>query len=402
MHVWIAGNPPGRGEGWHPYPLSTRVGNWIAAISLEPSLSTSIVEDSLRRQLAFLERNVELGILGNHLVRNARALALGATAFDDPRLAAISRALLRRELPEQVLADGGHYERSPVYHLIVLRDLLEIRAATETTDLDAAIEGMSRFGACLARPDRAPALFNDGGLDLAPDLGEVLPDPPTDLSVFPETGYVVVRSPERWLAFDCGPPGPRYLPAHAHADVLSFQLWSHGRSIVADPGTYSYEGAEREWFRSSPAHATIAIDAQSQFVFWGAFRAGLLPRVELHDASGDGVSGSATASLTGFPGIRGAGRHCRTIRWARDGSVTIEDEVAARGRRRVVSTIPLAPGLDPGEVGAACDGASVTIEQRPVSERFYERTIAAALVGEVEAALPRELGWRLAPTAPAR
>lgn len=28
-----------------------------------------------------------------------------------------------------MLPDGGHYERSPVYHLVVLRDLLEVQAA---------------------------------------------------------------------------------------------------------------------------------------------------------------------------------------------------------------------------------------------------------------------------------
>src|SRR5439155_16691925 len=122
VHAWIAGNPPARGDGWHPYPLSTRVGNWIAAASLLPELADASFADSLWRQLVYLERNVEDDVLGNHVIRNARALVLGGRAFGSERLERRGRALLERELPEQVLPDGGHYERSPVYHLLVLRD----------------------------------------------------------------------------------------------------------------------------------------------------------------------------------------------------------------------------------------------------------------------------------------
>src|SRR5207248_6384086 len=91
--------------------------------------------------------------------------------------------LLRRELGEQVLPDGGHYERSPAYHLVVLRDLLEVQAASPHSWLAEAIEGMRAFAAALARPDGAPALFNDGTVD-APVLE--LPDAPEGMSVFPD------------------------------------------------------------------------------------------------------------------------------------------------------------------------------------------------------------------------
>ncbi|MFC1859529.1 heparinase II/III family protein, partial [Thermodesulfobacteriota bacterium] len=35
-------------------------------------------------------------------------------------------ALLQKELEEQVLSDGGHFERNPGYHAAVLKDCLEI------------------------------------------------------------------------------------------------------------------------------------------------------------------------------------------------------------------------------------------------------------------------------------
>ena len=185
-----------------------------------------------------------------------------------------------------MLPDGGHYERSPVYHRVVLRDLLEVAAAADVPGLPGAIERMRGFAAGLDRPDGAPALFNDGGLDLAPALD--LPAAGDGLAVFADTGYAVLRTPRLWLAFDCGQPSPPYLPAHAHADALSFQLWVDGSPVVVDPGTFTYEpGAQRDWFRGTRAHSTVAVDGD-QFELWGAFRSGPLPRVELLEASEGG------------------------------------------------------------------------------------------------------------------
>lgn len=401
VNAWIEANPHAsrrRSDAWHPYPLSTRIGNWLAAVSLEPSFATAAIGQSLRLQLAYLERNVEHGVLGNHLIRNARALALGGAAFGDGRLVGLARALLRRELREQVLPDGGHYERSPVYHLLVLRDLLEIRAALETDEVDEVIGRMGRFAAALARPDGAPALFNDGGLDLAPDLHEHLPAAREGLAVFPKTGYAVVRGDNRWLAVDCGPPAPAYLPAHAHADALSFQLWMEGRPLVVDPGTYTYDGPDRDWFRSTAAHSTVSVDGVSQFAFWGPFRAGRLPRVELLEATGDAAEGHVLAVVSGFPGVSGGVTHQRLLSWRADGSVEVEDQLRGGrgGRHRVASTLPLAPGESGASAGATCEGATVVELPRRVSERFYAGVEAAALVAELETTLPAGLRWRIA------
>jgi uncharacterized heparinase superfamily protein len=379
MEAWIGQNPPRLGDAWHPYPLSTRVGNWLAALALTPQATTTLITESLWRQLLHLESNVEDDILGNHVIRNARALVLGGAAFRSARILDAGLTLLGRELPEQVLSDGGHYERSPCYHLVVLRDLLEIEAAVPDSVPTNVLERMRHYAAALSRPDGAPALFNDGTLDLAPKLD--LPSPVDGLSLFPETGYAVIRTDRIWLAFDCGPPSPPHLPAHAHADALSFQLWLDGKAVVVDPGTYTYEaGPERDWFRGTPAHSTVAVDGD-QFELWGSFRSGPLPRVELLEAT-DGV---LAAAVTGRTGVR----HERRLELDRD-ELRVHDRLDGLGSRAVVSSLPLARGA---EVDAVPVGATATQEQRPFSERFFERADAVALVVHERRTLPAELGW---------
>ena len=41
-----------------------------------------------------------------------------------------------RELPEQILADGGHFELSPMYHALVLEDLLDLVNIARRYDSD--------------------------------------------------------------------------------------------------------------------------------------------------------------------------------------------------------------------------------------------------------------------------
>lgn len=383
--TWIEAHPPRNSDAWHPYPLATRVGNWIAAVTLEPSLATQEVSASAWQQLLRLQRNIEDDILGNHVIRNARALVLGGVAFGEPQLTRCGFALLQRELPEQVLADGGHYERSPSYHLFVLRDLLEINAASPHAWLGETIEQMQAFAAALQRPDGAPALFNDGTVD-APRLE--LPAPLAGLTVLERSGFVVVRDGPLWLAFRCGPPAPPFLPAHAHADALSLQLWWRGRPVLVDPGTSTYEaGPTRDWERSTRAHSAVVVDGRDQFRTWGAFRSGPLPDVKLLLARERAVE--ATIALAG--GIR----HTRRIEWdAAAGEVAVHDRVDGRGRHRVESRLVWAPVAPPFELEAAGHSGRHD-EEAWLADRWGERTPTTATVIFTDPELPAALSFRI-------
>ena len=121
---------------------------------------------------------------------------------------------------------------------------------------------MTRFAAGSTRPDGAPWLFNDGGLDVAPTLQ--LPSPSRDCARLQTPATSSSRAGSS-RSRSTAAPSPTFLPAHAHADGLSFQLWLDGRPIVLDPGMPTYEpGAERDFLRSTGAHSTVAVGG-SQF-----------------------------------------------------------------------------------------------------------------------------------------
>ncbi|MCZ7560458.1 MAG: hypothetical protein M5U30_10700 [Burkholderiaceae bacterium] len=159
---WIADNPPGRGTGWEPYPVSLRIVNWIKwALAggatddgVAPRLSAAAVQ-SLAVQARWLRQRLEIHLLGNHLWANAKALVFAGAFFDGAEASGwreTGLALLRRELREQILPDGGHFERSPMYHATLLEDLLDLlqlgdryAGAIPAADLDAWRETSGRM-----------------------------------------------------------------------------------------------------------------------------------------------------------------------------------------------------------------------------------------------------------------
>jgi len=127
---WIAGNPPGQGDGWEPYPLSLRLVNWMKWSALGHELPPEALQ-SLAVQARFLTRRLEYHLLGNHLWANGKALVFAGVFFAGAEAGewlASGLAIVEAERREQILADGGHFERSPMYHSIVLGDLLDLIA----------------------------------------------------------------------------------------------------------------------------------------------------------------------------------------------------------------------------------------------------------------------------------
>jgi uncharacterized heparinase superfamily protein len=302
MDDWIKNNPPGAGTGWEPYPASLRIVNWVKR-HLDGRPLSAGQRESLAVQVRWLAQRLEWHLLGNHLFANAKALVMAGLLFDGveaDRWLAKGLAIVHRELPEQVLPDGGNFELSPMYHSIFFEDLLDlINVAqayphpTMTASVDRWRETAGRMlswlGA-LCHPDHEISLFNDAAIGIAPSPGELIAyagrlglAPPTsfnaaaavtpNVTVLRESGYVRIENASAVVLLDVAAVGPDYLPGHAHADTLSFELSVFGQRLIVNGGTSRYGlGPERLRERGTAAHSTVVIDGQDSSEVWSGFR----------------------------------------------------------------------------------------------------------------------------------
>lgn len=83
--------------------------------------------------------------------------------------------------------------------------------------------------------------------------------------------------------FDFGDIGMAPLNAHAHCDILSFNLNISGNPLLIDCGTYKYhqDSGFRDFFRGVKAHNTISINDMDQVEFLGPFICSKSPKITL-------------------------------------------------------------------------------------------------------------------------
>jgi uncharacterized heparinase superfamily protein len=362
-HLWRSWSEHttfGRWDAWSPYVVSLRA--WALCGAYRPLVAGGPDDAEFRSQMGlhagFVRANLEFDVGGNHLIKNLKALVGLGVFLDDERLVRLAIHHLERQITVQVLADGGHFELSPSYHCQVLGDLIDVAELLEHAGrppvggLDDAIEDMRRWLGVMLMPDGDVPMFNDCVLvgEYRLKLLEPVQAPDRRLTVLPYSGYVVMRPDDRLhLVADVGPPCPAELPAHAHADCLSFELAVDGERVLVNSGTSTYQpGARRAYERSTRAHNTVEIDGLDQTEVWGTFRAARRATPTLERAVDDGEVIQVAASHDGYQRLPGRPRHRRSWR-ASAGTVQVTDDVTGGADRasehEVVTTVHVATGV---------------------------------------------------------
>lgn len=342
---WIANHPPGGQQvGWEPYPISLRLMNWCTiffgrdrkALDSDPDFGRQLWS-SLTHQAEVLRRNPEHHLLGNHLLENGLALSCCGACFEGSeaeRWLAAGTRILASELGEQLLADGGHFERSPMYHARVV-SVLTLLANTGVPEVEALVseplERARRALEAMVHPDGEIALLNDAAIGIVNAPSVLLVHAPKDgLFALPDTGYFGARQGGRYIICDAGPVGPDHLPGHAHGDIFSFELSLFGQRMVVDAGVYDYEVSElRDYCRSTRAHNTVEIDGADQCEFWGAFRVARRGRPREVKWEPEGQGFRLQGWHDGYQRLPGRPRHHRTFRWYPEGVLLVRDRVSA-------------------------------------------------------------------------
>ncbi|MGD2119013.1 MAG: alginate lyase family protein [Chromatiales bacterium] len=361
---WIDENPPGFGTGWEAYPLSLRIANWIKWV-LAGNLLDDPVRVSLAVQCRYLYGSLETHLLGNHLFVNAKALLFGGLFFqgaEADKWYATGLKIVSQQLPEQILADGGHFELSTMYHALFLEDLLDLvnlhRAYNKSCPdaLTNRIAPMLSWLRVISHPDGEISFFNDSAIGIAPSPEEVFSyatklgfseiDPlSVPLHDLPQSGYSRVALGPAVALIDRAAIGPDYLPAHAHADTLSFELSLYGFRFVVNCGTSVYQdNAQRHLERSTQSHATVVIDDENSSEVWSAFRVARRAHVFDHEIIEQDSEVSLQAAHDGYSRLPGKPKHNR--RWEfTETELKIIDRISGVGSHKVEVVLPLHPDI---------------------------------------------------------
>ena len=334
---WIAENPAVSGNGWEPYPLSLRLVNWIKWYNRVKLNKPEIVQ-SIDLQAEALSKQLEYHILGNHLFANGKALVFagcflrGITA---DKYLDLGLKILDREIPEQFLKDGGHFELSPMYHCILLWDLLELVHLAQlsgNTKLNTRVKNWSDIARnglswlkVMLHPDGEVSFFNDSAIGIAATPQQIFAyaqslglfvcgDVAKPLQTLAESGYSRINMPEHCLIFDHAQVGPDYLPGHAHADTLSFE-WSLGlQRVFVNSGTSIYGiSAERLRQRQTAAHNTVVVNGVDSSEVWSGFRVARRAKSTLENSSVSDEVVTLTASHDGYCRLSDKVVHRRSV-----------------------------------------------------------------------------------------
>ena len=430
LEDWMQKNPVGFGNGWEPYPISLRSVNWIFFYHAyydffqnDPGFRQQFL-NSLFRQIAYLRFFMENHLQANHLWANVKALLFAGLFFDEKAWIRQGLKLVRRELEEQILADGGHYERSPMYHALILTDVLDliqlIAAKEKIRNLPEAdilqfkqyllekAQAMERWLEGMTQPDGQPPLLGDTAFGIAPEpevikryfkavAGQVNEPLPTLKSlVFKNSGYFIFRDAQWYLVIDGGELGVSYQLGHAHCDLLSYELSVKGQRIIVDSGVGEYLPTElRQKARSIYSHNTLVINGLDQAELWSAFRMGRRVRPQQVSVNTEPIFefiGSYRNTLNKKLGYW----HQRKIRAAQ--SVEIEDHWKAQTVLSVENLIHLHPECEiemgTGKIAIKRKDAAVLLTfdaqkiKAELRDWFYVPEFGKVLPGKVLVLMP--------------
>ncbi len=316
---WIRSTPPGfiaadvTGRRVQNWIYSLRAFAWHGAQQVAP-----VAPDFFRRLLGSLHQQVEflcahLTPKRNHRTLELYAIFLAGVGFPEMKRAAHWREFALREtlinMRADLLADGVHCELSTDYHHLALRNWLNVRMlaarhrVTVPPELDHLLERALEFSMHVHKPDGSVPSLSDGDargflplLALGAELfrredmrwvatrGAAGRAPARTGMHFSASGYTVLRSSwgsgpndfdaAQYLVFDSGPLGEGN---HGHFDCLNFELAAGGRSLIVDPGRYTYseapiDASAENWrvhFRGTAAHNTVCVDGRNQTRYVG-------------------------------------------------------------------------------------------------------------------------------------
>jgi len=302
--------------------------------------------------------------------------------------------ILFAELDRQILPDGVFFEQSTWFQrytidfylqFLILKALSGDEIAPELQKkLESKIQKMLDFMMYVARPDGTTPLIgdDDGGHTLpngssesndfravlstgavlfgrgdykfaAGDLAEETlwlsgaesvhefanlesRQPEESSKSFADAGYFIMRDgwaeTDNYLLVDCGNLGA-LSGGHSHADTLAIDLAADGRTLLVDPGTFTFHESKelRDYFRTSAAHNTLSVNNQSSSEPGGTFGWKTRAQAKLHSWIAENRFDFFEGSHDGYNRLSSSAAHTRSILFLKNDYWIMRDYAETRG-----------------------------------------------------------------------
>ena len=348
---WIAANERWSKTAWRGDVMGRRLSSFVAHYDFFAAGADAAFRESvmgrIAREAKHLARIVPGMLEGAALLSAAKGLALASLALPGfSRAFARAMDLLGAELPRQILADGGHIERCPSVQLLILRDLVDLRAALVSAqqpvpgELLNAIDRMAPMLRFFRLGDGGLTVFNGGAeeegwfADLVLSRAEARGKP---LPAAPHTGFQRLGAGRAIVVLDVGVPARLACAgaARAHAGTLAFEMSMGKDRVVVNCGAHPMRSPP--WnaaSRATAAHSTLVIaDTNSADVSPSGLRGGPRKVTAVRVESAEGVA--VEASHDGYRTLFGL-IHARALRLASGGDELHGEDalIAAASRRR--------------------------------------------------------------------
>ncbi|GJL97027.1 MAG: heparinase [Hyphobacterium sp.] len=268
---WILAFGRWNSFAWGPDVGAVRLINWIMAPNLFDQQPERL--KSLAQQARFLRRSAIHARPGIDYLRAGAALMLAGAALDIDAMRMSGQRILDAELPRQILADGGHFSRSPaaIAEILALLTLVDTAEAHANRDTPVAILRSMDRAAPMIRFFRMGegglASFHGGGEGDRRAIDSVLSARDTGSRSFgfaPNSGYQRVEAGGAVLIMDAGQPVKGPAAEKAHASTLAFELSAGGSRIIVNCGWSDAQPFSwREAVRATAAHSTLTLEETS-------------------------------------------------------------------------------------------------------------------------------------------
>ncbi len=282
----------------HSYPASLRLVNWIKFL-VAHQIKDRIIDASIYTQAKRLYHFPEYHLMGNHLLENAVSLVWAGIYLNDIQLKHSGIQLLKRELKEQILDDGAHFEKSISYHSIILKNLLELQIFLASTEIYLEIDKVLKYNSLkmlsflsnIGKGLNSLPHFSDSNERMCINFNELI-FVAQNLMLYPEeivlsdSGFRRFDVGHFQLFFNSGLLKANYQPGHLHADTFSFCLFVDGQPVIVDRGVSTYENSEKRLDeRGTAAHNIVCVNSENTSDVWAAFRMGKRPVVKVEKDS---------------------------------------------------------------------------------------------------------------------